>query len=180
MQQKIVLIGSAGTGKSSILDELIFRGHFCMPEISRKVTIKAQKKGIEQLFLKDPLLFSNLLLEGREKQFLEADKNDSKLAFFDRGIPDIYAYLDFLKIDYPEYFIDKRKQYLYYKVFMLPPWKDIYISDNERYESFERAVEIHHYLKKTYKEIGYKINIVPFGSVKERTNFILDSLKNEI
>jgi predicted ATPase len=59
---------------------------------------------------------------------------------------------------------------------MLPPWKEIFVSDNERYESFEIAVEINHHLKKTYQEIGYEIITVPFGTVKERTDFILNSL----
>jgi predicted ATPase len=63
---------------------------------------------------------------------------------------------------------------------MLPPWKEIYTSDNERYESFEQAISIHHQLKKVYKEIGYEISIVPFGSISERTNYILDSLKSDI
>ena len=92
MQQKIVLIGGPGTGKSSILNELISRGFHCKPEISREVTLEAQKKGIDQLFLTDPLLFSNLLLEGREKQYLDAKESTEKFVFFDRGIPDVHAY----------------------------------------------------------------------------------------
>ena len=69
-----------------------------MPEVSREVTLAAQKKGIDQLFLTDPLLFSNLLLEKREKQFLEASENGEALVFFDRGIPDTQAYLEYLQI----------------------------------------------------------------------------------
>lgn len=180
MQQKIVLIGGPGTGKSSILSELISRGFHCKPEISREVTLEAQEKGIDQLFLTDPLLFSNLLLEGREKQFLEADKSQEKVVFFDRGIPDVHAYLEFFDTEYPNNFIEKSETHLYTKVFMLPPWKDIYTSDNERYESFEEAVKIHHHLIKTYQKIGYKICIVPFGTIQERTNYILDAIKNNL
>ena len=70
MQKKIVLIGGPGTGKTSVLDELKSRSFYCMEEISREITIKAQKDGIEQLFLEDPILFSKLLLKGREEQYL--------------------------------------------------------------------------------------------------------------
>jgi|UniRef100_UPI0040479361 predicted ATPase len=180
MQQKIVLIGGPGTGKSSVLNELMDRGHFCMPEISREVILEAKKKGIDQLFLADPLLFSNLLLEGREQQFIKASKKKKPFVFFDRGIPDVFAYLNFLESDYPEHFISKSKEYIYHKVFMLPPWKEIYTSDNERYESFEQAVTIHNHLMHAYHEIGYQISTVPFGSVKDRANYILNSLQSEL
>ncbi|CAL2079810.1 ATP-binding protein [Tenacibaculum sp. 190524A02b] len=176
MQQKIVLIGGPGTGKSSVLNEFIKRGYLCMPEISREVTLKAQKEGIDQLFLEQPLLFSQMLLEGREEQFTNACKESNKIIFFDRGIPDVHAYMNYLKTDYPTIYKEKSNKYLYDKVFMLAPWKEIYVSDNERYESFEQAVEIDKYLREAYQEVGYKIVDVPFGTVEERCNFILNSL----
>ena len=176
MQQKIVIIGGPGTGKSTVLNELISRGFHCKPEISREIIKEAQKKGIDQLFLTDPLLFSKLLLEGREKQYKEADTCNEQIVFFDRGIPDAHAYMNYSNTAYPAYFIEKSEAYKYQKVFMLPPWKEIFVSDNERYESFEIATEINHYLKKTYLDIGYDIITVPFGTVKERADFILDSL----
>ena len=58
MQQKIVLIGGPGTGKTTIINELIKRDFCCMPEVSRAVILKAKKQGVEQLFLTEPLLFS--------------------------------------------------------------------------------------------------------------------------
>ena len=71
-QQKIVLIGGPGTGKTTILNTLKERGFCCFDEVSRAVTLKAQENGIEQLFLTEPLLFSKMLLKGREEQYLEA------------------------------------------------------------------------------------------------------------
>ena len=59
---------------------------------------------------------------------------------------------------------------------MCAPWEKIYRSDNERYETFEQAVKIDTFLKEAYEEIGYEIIMVPFGTVKERCNFILQSL----
>lgn len=150
-----------------------------MEEISREVTLKAKDEGIEQLFLTKPLLFSKMLLEGREKQYLEANKSDKEIIFFDRGIPDIFAYLNYFNTEYPSIFIDKSKKYLYDKVFLFLPWKEIYLSDNERYESFEQSNSINSFLINAYKEIGYQLITVPFGSIEDRSNFILNSIKDK-
>ncbi len=179
MQQKIVLVGGPGTGKSSVLNELIKRNYHCMPEVSREVTLKAQQDGIDQLFLTDPILFSKLLLEGREQQFISANKTSHKQVFFDRGLPDVYAYLKFSNADYPSYFKEKCLQYTYDKVFRFLPWKEIYITDNERYETFEESEKINIFLENTYKELGYILINVPFGSIEERTDFIINSLKSD-
>ena len=58
----------------------------------------------------------------------------------------------------------------------MAPWKDIFVSDNERYENFEQAIEIHDHLIKTYKRFGYQLIDVPIGSVKKRADFILEFL----
>lgn len=180
MQQKIVLIGGPGTGKTSVLNELIQRKHFCMPEISREVILKAKEKGIDQLFLTEPLLFSKMLLEGREQQFLEAEKSTNKVVFFDRGIPDVHAYMNYFKTEYPSLFIEKSKSYTYNKIYLFSPWEDIYTSDNERYETFEESIIINQFLINSYTELGYIIIEVPFGSVKERTDFIINSLSSDL
>ena len=78
-QQKIVLIGGPGTGKSTVLNKLREKDFFCFDEVSREVILKAQKKGIEQLFLTEPLLFSEMLLEGREEQYLLAENRKENI-----------------------------------------------------------------------------------------------------
>lgn len=176
MQQKILFIGGPGTGKTSVLNALMKRGYFCMPEVSRALILKAQQQGVDQLFLTQPLLFSEMLLESREQQYLNAKKANAKIVFFDRGIPDISAYMDYSKTEYPPIFIEKNKQYKYDKVFHFAPWKEIHTTDNERYESFEETTQIDAFLVKTYLNLGYKIIKVPFCSVDERTQFILNSL----
>ena len=69
MLKKIVITGGPGSGKTSLIDFLEENGYQCQHEISRQVTLEAKKKGIDQLFLSDPILFSQLLLKGRLQQY---------------------------------------------------------------------------------------------------------------
>ena len=174
--RKIVITGGPGTGKSSIIHKLEERGEKCLHEISRQVTLEAQKQGIDQLFLEQPLLFSEKLLEGRLNQFIEATEYESDHIFIDRGLPDVVAYMDYFDTQYPELFDSTCETNRYDQIFILPPWKEIYKSDNERYESYEEALKISSYLYSTYKRYGYEPIEVPKLSVEERTNFILNKI----
>ncbi len=176
--KKIVITGGPGTGKTSIINELLRRDFICLEEVSRQVILEAQKKGIDQLFLTEPLLFSDMLLEGRRKQFEEANLSNEAFTFLDRGIPDVVAYMDYLGTNYPERFVEACKNFNYEHVFILAPWQQIYVSDNERYESFDQAVQIHDHLINTYSKYGYELHDVPFGSVESRADFILNIVKN--
>lgn len=177
MQQKIVITGGPGTGKSTVINELLQLNYTCMPEISRKITLDAQKKGIVQLFLKKPLLFSQLLLEGRVQQYKKADQKKSSHIFFDRGIPDVHGYMNYLGVNYPDQYKKMSMDHPYTHIFMMPPWQKIYISDNERYESFEQSLAIYNHLENTYKELNYNIIEVPTGTINKRVSFILETLK---
>lgn len=174
--KKIVITGGPGTGKTTLIKELERRNFTCIPEISRQITLEARANGVEYLFLKDPLLFSKLLLEGREDQYLKSLKYDGEFIFFDRGIPDIHAYMNHTNTEYPKIYHQKSKKYKYDGVFLLPPWKEIYLTDNERYESYDMAVELHQHLKKAYTDLGYNPLEVPVGKIEYRIEFIIKNI----
>jgi len=172
----VVFVGGPGSGKTALIEALSERGYTCYPEISRQVTIEAQKNGTEQLFLENPLLFSELLLEGRVAQYKEALQEETSVVFIDRGIPDVLAYMHYIGDAYPKTFDEACKSHLYTKVFILPPWEEIYKTDNERYENFEQALLIHSHLVETYQKYGYSLIEVPKLDLKTRVNFVLNNL----
>jgi len=174
--KRIVITGGPGTGKSSIVKTLESYGYPCLHEVSREVILQARKEGYEQLFLEKPLLFSELLLEGRVNQFQEGLEFKSKMVFYDRGLHDVVAYLHYADEKYPEEMQIICKSYTYDLIFILPPWEEIYTPDNERYENFEEAKKIHYYLEGAYKNYNYSPIEVPKCSIEERVAFILDKV----
>ena len=177
MVKKIIITGGPGTGKTSLIEELRKNDFKCFDEISREITLKYREKGIEQLFLSDPNLFSQELLNGRIQQFNNSINLQANCVFFDRGIPDIIAYLNFKKADLSKKILKSIDKYRYDMIFLLEPWEDIYTFDKIRYESFDQVITIDSYIKNTYKEFGYNPIIVPKDNIRNRADFIINTVK---
>lgn len=183
-KKRIVITGGPGTGKTSVILKLEEANFFCFHEVIRAMTKEAKENDNSTTFasnpivsVSDPYKFNIQILNSRIQQFIDAASKKDDILFYDRGIPDVLAYMDYFNQSYNEDFVNSCKHHMYDCVFLLPPWKEIYISDNERYESYEQAQEIHHHLKDVYNRLGYDCIEVPFGSIKERLDFIL---KNSI
>lgn len=181
--KKIVITGGPGTGKSSVIRELETTGYRCFHEVIRSMTSEAKQNGNPMAFKTNPLAFvpdpygfNTFLLKCRVGQFLEASALKESLVFFDRGIPDVLAYMDFFGQAYGSEFRKACEEHRYDQVFLLHPWEEIYISDNERLESFEEAVQIHGCLLSAYRNLGYEPISVPEGPVSVRANHILKEL----
>ncbi|MFT7071566.1 AAA family ATPase [Patiriisocius sp. Uisw_017] len=171
--KRIIITGGPGSGKTSIINHIETLGYNCMHEVSRQVIKEARKAGIEQLFLTDPMLFSHKLMASRLKQFQEAENIHHPKIFYDRGMPDVTSYLDYIGTEYPSNFEQPCFENNYDLIFILPPWKEIYTQDNERYETFEQAIAIHNHLFNGYEKYGYTLKIVPEGTIEKRVSFIL-------
>lgn len=169
-KKRILLIGGPGSGKTTLIKAIEKKGYTVFHEVSREITLKAQQAGIEQLFLEDPLAFSNQLLEKRIEQFQMANGGTN---FYDRGIPDVPAYLKFVNDPIPMAYIKASKEHYYDQVLFLPPWKEIYEIDNERYESYEQAVQLGEILTSFYASLGYQVISVPKLPVQQRLEFVL-------
>jgi predicted ATPase len=180
MQKKpklVLLIGAPSTGKTSVINKLAELGYACFEEISRDIILEARKEGISHLFQKQPLLFSEKLLQKRKQQFFEASQSHSEFVFIDRGLPDITAYLDMAEIRYPITFTRANKKFKYDKVFWFPVWEKIYTIDNERYEDLNLALNIQEHLLKTYDALDYELIKMPKAGIEDRIEFLLHQLQ---
>ena len=124
----------------------------------------------------DPLRFNLQLLKGRIAQFKEAERVSDSVVFFDRGIPDVLAYMTHYNQELGPEFVAAAETYRYDFVFLLPMWEQIFVYDEERFERYDEALEIQDRLWQVYGDYGYTPIEVPRGSIEERTTFILKAI----
>jgi predicted ATPase len=183
--KRIVISGGPGTGKTALIQNLEQRGFHCFHEIIREMTLEARKNETEReqlinplAFVKDPLEFNKRILEGRIEQFHHAKKLQYPFVFYDRGIPDIIAYMEYFNQPYDSLFLQPCQELKYHLAILLPPWKEIYRQDDQRLESFEEACEIHEHLRDSYHKCGYNTIDLPPGPVESRADRLLKLIAN--
>jgi predicted ATPase len=140
-----------------------------------KLRWRRVSKELNNCFWSSPCCLVNCCLRA-EKSNSSRPKRKPNPQFLDRGIPDILAYMHYIGDSYPAFFEEASTEHRYDKVFILPPWEAIYVSDEARYENFEQAQLIYRHLQETYRHFGYSPMEVPVGPVADRVAFILNAL----
>jgi predicted ATPase len=175
--KRIVISGGPGFGKTSILNRLQELGYTCFPEISRSIIQDQLIFGGDILPWKNLEAFSRLVFEKRVQQYTEGAEN--LLSFYDRGIPDVLAYLMLEEYALPEVYTKAMFEYSYNDpVFITPPWQEIYTNDAERKESFEKACRVHEEIHLVYSQLGYRIIDIPKTTIDGRLDFIINTIKD--
>jgi predicted ATPase len=168
-----VITGGPGSGKTSLLDALAARGYERSLEAGRALIQQQVAIGGRALPWADRVLFSELMLSWEIRSYQMAEKIPG-LVFFDRGVPDIAGYLTLLKFHIPDH-VRKASEIFRYnrRVFVAPPWPEIYTQDVERKQDFAEAVRTYQALCDTYLDQGYEIHELPRATVAERVRFVL-------
>ncbi len=98
------------------------------------------------------------------------------LVFFDRGIPDVAGYLRLLNRRVPDH-VDKAARSFRYdrRVFIAPPWEEIFEQDQERKQDFDEAVRTCEVMIATYAAYDYELIEIPRFTVEERVQFVLET-----
>ncbi len=173
--KRVIITGGPGFGKTSIIEELESRNYSCKHEVSRTIIKEQLAAGGDILPWKNLSNFSELLMQNRIKQFEEA--HPKEFTFFDRGLPDIIAYMQKDELNIPISYNKKVKECFYFTtVFIVPPWKEIYKNDDERKEDYETACMLNKVIIDTYQNFGYNTVTLPKFSVKERADLILKQI----
>lgn len=168
-----VLTGGPGSGKSSIIQELQRAGYRCAREAGRAIIHEQVAIGGRALPWQDPLLFAELMLSWDMRSYRAAEEAEGPV-FFDRGVVDVAGYLRLAGLPVPEHVNRAVEHFLYNaRVFIAPPWREIYTQDRERKQDFAEAVRTYEAVKMVYGDSGYQLVELPLMSVTERADFVL-------
>ena len=105
--------------------------------------------------------------------FFNTARPTDRPAIFDRSIVDNIAGIERLGLPMPHSFRVALQRYRYAKrVFLTPPWKELFSGDAERRHSFEDAQAEYDGLLKSYPANGYEVVLIPKGTPAERASFV--------
>ena len=173
-KQKVVFTGAPSSGKTTLLNAVNHPEISCYHEVSRSFIAIEQANGAQLPFKENPLAFSEALFENRIHDYFK--QSNTPIQIYDRGIHDVVAYLHELGDEVPCGMDADCANFSYDKVFIFPPWKDIFKQDSQRTENFDESQKLHHALMETYSKYGMECIEVPRVSVTKRLTFILDCL----
>jgi len=170
-----VITGGPGFGKSVLIEKLNELGYRVGGEIARQILEQEITEAGGLLPWKDVAGFEKRVMDGRIEFLNSIDVQT--VAFSDRGLPDQAAFSWYKGKKISQQLNAALEANLYAKkVFLTPPWRQIYRNDQIRTESFVEAVRIHSFIVKAYLKYGYELIDLPFVSPGKRIKFILKSL----
>lgn len=180
-QQFYVVTGGPGSGKSTLLDYLEQQGFMRSVEAGRSIIQEQTMIGGAGLPWEDRILFAELMLSWEMRSYQQGlEQGNTAPVLFDRGVPDIIGYLRLEGLDVPVHIQRAGELFRYNKrVFIAPPWPEIYRQDAERKQDLETARRTFDMMVDVYTELGYELVELPRCSVEERAEYIRSTIFTE-
>lgn len=170
-----VITGGPGVGKTTLLRELERKGFICSREVARDIIREQVESGGDAVPWANTEGYSHLMLARSIEAYLE-HRSATLSVFFDRGIPDVLCYARIINRTADEVESACHTYRYNQKVFIAPPWEEIYATDRERKQTFQEAVLTHAMMTEAYQSCGYELIELPRTSAKERAEFVIAQL----
>ena len=171
----VVITGSSGGGKSTLLAELRRRGHAVVEEPGRRIVKDEVASGGSALPWIDLAAFGGRAVTLAMNDRAGADP-DAAWTFFDRGVVDAAGAVEHATGEPLFRTLGEAHRY-HGSVFFAPPWPEIYVNDPERRHSFEAAQTETEWLIDAYTLLGYRLIFLPKAEVAQRADFVLSHLE---
>lgn len=172
-----VISGGPGAGKTTLLAALRQDGLMGVDEVSRQLIREQVALGSARVPWQDLAGFAELALARMVAQHRRAARHGG-VTFFDRGIPDVLAYLAVAGLPVSPAHRAAAAAHRYQNpVLLAPPWPEIYVNDAERWQTFAEAETLYHALRATYRGLGYDVLELPRTSVAARVDFVRTAVR---
>lgn len=166
---RVVLSGCSGGGKSILLTELSRLGHSVVMEPATRVVEEATAGDGVALPWVDAQAFGRRLIA-----MSVADHDLARgLTFFDRGVVDAGVAITARGGNYPAEAIAACR---YDRLFLAPPWPEIYEMNAVRRHTYETACRDYERVRRAHLVAGYDPIELPRDTVAARAAFVLSHL----
>jgi predicted ATPase len=171
----VVISGCSGGGKSTLLAELRRRGHAVVEEPGRRIVEEENRGDGGALPWVDGTAFARRAIAMALADRESAGRSEGWV-FFDRGLIDAAAALQHLTGEPALATLGVRHRY-HRRVFLAPPWPEIYRADSSRRHGFDGAVAEYDRLLPAYAALGHETVLLPKLPVPKRADFILATIE---
>jgi predicted ATPase len=169
----IVIAGGPGAGKTTLIEALSAAGYATAPEAGRAIIQDQVAIGGTALPWIDAALFAELMLSWDLRSHRWAVRQDGPV-FFDHALAGMAGYYRLIGREVPTHVLAAVAAFRYRtRVFVAPPWPEIYRTDTERRQSWEEAVRTYEAVTSAYTQAGYELVELPRAPVSERLEFVL-------
>jgi predicted ATPase len=175
MNRFVAISGCSGGGKSTLLEELARRGHAVVEEPGRRIVREETARGGTALPWIDVAAFARRAIAMALADREAAARHDGWV-FFDRGLIDAAAALEHVTGEAALERYGRAHRY-HARVFLTPPWPEIYAADQERRHDLAAAEAEYARLLQVYPRLGYETVVLPKASVAARADFVLESIQ---
>ena len=175
MHRFVVISGCSGGGKSTLLTELARRGYATVEEPGRRIVAEETRTGGSALPWVDVAAFARRAIAMALADRASAPETGSWV-FFDRGLIDAASALEHITGEPVLRPLGERHRYNG-RVFLTPPWPEIYTTDAERRHDLAAGIAEYERLLRIYPALGYEIDVLPKVGVAERADYVLGRLR---
>jgi len=165
-----VFTGGGGTGKTTLIRHLQSGGELTVDENIRAVIREQVDAGGRAVPWIDPKACCDLTT-ARDIADFDRRADETRPVFFDRGLMDMYGTNGVPPS--PALVEALRTRRYNRQVFVFPPWREIYGTDDERREDWSRMEAVFEEIVTTLPALGYEPVVVPKASVEARAAFVL-------